>query len=161
MSTRMKALKSAIVSATSSTGNGARQAQRHVLTSSVPRTTYPACRVGASEAVNQVVHFGFVGDQHLAGNAESAGLSEQHQADRVHVDDERYFADARCRFAARAARECLVPMRIEQKRISRRESTHLTLARSSCCHLGIPRAHEAEIVSKDGLGHEQDTMARS
>jgi len=48
-----------------------------------------------------------------------------------------------------AARERLVPMRIEQKRISRRESTHLNVAGSSCCHLGVSRAHHAELCLDD------------
>ncbi len=90
------------------------------------------------EAVDQVVHFGLVGNQHLADDAEAAGLPEQHQSDGVDVDDERHLADARFRLAARAPSERLVPMRIEQKRISRREFAHPSLARSSYRHVHVP-----------------------
>ena len=79
MSTRMKALKSAMAPATSSTVTLPERPKRHVLTSSVPRTkVLPRAELVTPEAADQVVHFGFVGDQHLAGDAESAGLSKQH-----------------------------------------------------------------------------------
>jgi hypothetical protein len=68
------------------------------------------------EATDDAIHFGLVRNEHLAHDAKTACLPQQHEPERIDVNDQRDLPESCLRLAARAPREPLVPMWVEHER---------------------------------------------
>jgi hypothetical protein len=65
--------------------------------------------------VNFSVQLEFVGDQHLAAEAQAAGLPQQHEAEGVDMDDQRDLPEPRRSVTSGAPREPFIAMRVQNK----------------------------------------------
>ena len=85
----------------------------------------------AQRCTEQLFNLGLMGDEHIATQAEPAGLTKKDQAEILDVNDEREFSNACFRVAFGTPCESGIPIWVEDERISRPQCAHACFAGSS------------------------------